>query len=215
MGLPGISGIAGFMNDITLIANAVGTATSITVPTSGVGGPVLPGDYAIMFDGVFDGAGGSITAVTPSGWNNLVNKYTDFGGDSLRCMVSRKVLVSGDIGSSITGMAPKNYVRKHIFVFRTNRNVSTETWQGEVNPPPAVQTVTASSQLNPTIVFGFAMIRSTSGNPDFNTESPAFSTKVFNAVNSVVGYKIYMASPQNHSVGTPGDFLASGFASFS
>jgi hypothetical protein len=93
-------------------------------------------------------------------------------------------------------------------------DVTISTWNAESTAAdPASQTVTASGQPVPLIVFGAAGAIQTGA--AFSTASPAFDNTIIANSRLRVGYKIYNASPANHTIDMndlgSDNSLASGF----
>jgi hypothetical protein len=106
------------------------------------------GDIAILFD-----TSTTVTDTTPSGWTS-VTKATTTG---IRQNISRKTLVSGDLGATITGMA--GTTRKVLLVFTPNApvttlTVSTPTTQATTLTPNN-QSVNAGASPSTTPVISF------------------------------------------------------------
>jgi len=93
---------------------------------------------------------------------------------------------------------------KVMVVFAPSKTISNVvapgTWNGQVRVSnPSQQAVNASGFSPALIVFGGIGARS--GSASFNVESPAFDAEVAASDgDGRVGYKIYNASPQDHSI---------------
>jgi hypothetical protein len=152
---------------LTFISSVSSQGTTIQVPNT-----VREGDIAILFDNSL-----STTLVVPSNWTQISTGSTT----GIRTTVSRKILTSSDVGSTVTGMA--GTTRKLMLIFRdwstTTPTITTST--------PSVQATTATPS-NQTIVAGsgqslyFGVYGRTA-----STVSTALnqSNKTSNAVNSV------------------------------
>jgi hypothetical protein len=191
---------------VTFINFANGADTdedSLTVPAA-----AQAGDLAVFFDSAAHDT--TIpTAVTPTGFTNVVNTSLD-PGRGYRSMISYKVLNGSEV--TITGMAAQagsNGVSlKTILIFRKANgivSVVSSTFNGEMTAGnPALQTVSASGQTAPLIVFGLCGHATGSTPTAFTTASPAFDDESFTHgafnLQRRIGYKIYNASPENHSI---------------
>jgi len=122
---------------------ATSTASTITMPNS-----AKVGDIAILFD-----TSTTTTNTIPSGWTSVTGVTTT----GIRQNISRKTLVSGDLGATITGMA--GTTRKVLLVFTPNGpvttlTVSTPTTQA-TTATPNNQAVTAGASPSTTPVISF------------------------------------------------------------
>ena len=108
------------IKNFTFVASATSTTSTISIPASS-----NVGDFAVLFDSSRD----VFTPITvvPSGWSSIsnVSESNILSLSSIRSIVSYKSLVSGDPGSSITGMDAGLFGtdRKIIMVFRPNFSV--------------------------------------------------------------------------------------------
>lgn len=82
------------------------SSSTITVPAT-----AAAGDIAVLCDSRM---GTSSSAVTPTGWTNVVNYYNS----PYRLMVSYKVLAAGDVGATVTGIASGTITQKIMLIFR-------------------------------------------------------------------------------------------------
>lgn len=178
---------------ITFVDSAVSSGTTITVPAL-----AAAGDFAYLVDAAED-VSGLPTTVVPGGWTNIVNTP---GANQIRVIHSRKVLAGGDLGAVVTGMNGDSTDQKIMLVFRTVftiGSVTASTYNQEATPnDPSQQTVTASGQTPPLIVFCSAATDG-GGGPAFNVESPALQSKITQG-KLLVGYTIYNSSPANQSI---------------
>ena len=173
-------------------ASAVSNGSTITWPS------VQAGDIAYLFDTAANNSG-SPTLVTPSGFTSIVSEsWATFWASG----ISRRICDGSETGS-ITGMDGTNSENKVLLVFRGTHPVasvtnSTPTTQGTTGNPTS-QNINASGQVTPLIVFG--MVYAGSASVAFATETPSFDATVTDALNRLrVGYKIYNASPANHTI---------------
>jgi hypothetical protein len=173
----------------TFVASATSTTSTISIPAiSSVG------DFAVLFDS----ATGILipTTVVPSGWSSISNvSEVELGPlKCIRSIVSYKSLVSGDPGSSITGMYAGIFDatdRKIIMVFRPNfsvQNTSILSVNGATNSNS--QTITITESQPPILAFahwasnGTISSRGVSGitmNEVSNTTGQYASYKIFNS----------------------------------
>jgi hypothetical protein len=181
---------AAVLTSLTFVASAVSNANTITIPAG-----AQAGDLAVLFDKPVGTVSGSDP---PTNWTSILG-----AGGTNGLAVSRKLLVGGDPGASVTGITGSGNSNKVMFVFRPDAPITTvtaSTWGQQItanNPTP--QTVSASGQPTPLVVFGGAGV--TSGTAAFSTASPAFDSTVANAAGLVIaGYKIYNSSPADHSI---------------
>ena len=135
-----------------IVANATGIQvgvastsllSTIVIPTTRTElGNVRAGDIGVLFD-----TSTTVTSVVPSGWT-LIDGVTTTG---IRTNISYKILTSGDVGATITGMAGS--ARKVLYVVRKVDTIfptvtlSTPGSQA-TTAAPTNQTITASSAYN-------------------------------------------------------------------
>ena len=161
-------------------------------------------DVALFID--YAGAAGVPTAVTPSGFTNIVNTS---GGDEpgARAMASWKKLTGSE--ASVTGMSASTGGgsadnNKLGLVFRpsidfTTLTVSTPQNSGIIDGNPAAITVDPSAETIPVVLIGIGATYQ--GTVAFSTASPAFDAQINLSDNDLrVGYKIYNSSPLSHSI---------------
>jgi hypothetical protein len=86
------------------------TGTTVTLPAGSAAG-----DFAILFDSATTG-----TTASPTSW---VSVNTISSGIALSQVISYRILQSGDIGSTFTGMATNG--RKVLIVYRPNTAITT------------------------------------------------------------------------------------------
>jgi hypothetical protein len=198
-------------SSLVLVDSAQSSATTITIPAT-----AQAGDVAILFDVAINPTLNATppTDVVPTGWTGIITE----SGSITRARISRKILAAGEPGSSITGMNGLSSDDKVMLVFRNTSAitaVSAEDWAVEITTGnPASQTVNASGQTAPLIVFGMAFI--SGGTGAFSTQSPSFDATITGADEDILlGYKIYESSPANHTVDMNDlgniNVLASGF----
>ena len=182
----------------------VASATSVDVATIVVPATAAIGDLAVLFDQATNGSG-LPTEVVPTGFTQWSTSQTT--GALNRGVISYKVLVSGEPGSTITGMkgtAGSPNTNKVMFVFRSDTSSITAVTPSTLNSQgtgsdPTLQTVSAASGAAPLIVLGQAWCSNTTS--AFSTESPAFDGTVTTSLADLIaGYKIYNSSPADHSI---------------
>jgi hypothetical protein len=149
------------VQSVSLPTSATSTASTITVPAA-----AAANDIAILFD-----TSTTTTDTTPSGWTSI-SKTTTTG---IRTNISYKKLVSGDVNSSITGMA--GTTRKVMVIVRadinpTNIKLSNASAQSTTSAP-SNQTITLANNLQP--IVGFACYASTGnvGTRGWSTGNPS------------------------------------------
>lgn len=191
---------AGFrqpLTTISFIASANSNTANITLP-----GTIEPGDLLLLFQAATTNTT-LPTAVTPSGWTNLVNQSGITGTDADRVMVDYRISDGSEDGSSITGMDGGISDRKIVLQFRGDQLIRDVTLQDLAaqftSGNPAAQTVNASGGIVPLIVFGNWY----SANAiDPRTFSPAADGEIQVTGSNIffVKYKIYNSSPADHTV---------------
>lgn len=198
----------GAVSPVKFVASATSIAGTITIPAG-----AQPGDVAILFDVALN-ASIVPTDVVPTNWTGIITD-TDSGGNPRRVRISYKILAAGEPGASVTGMDDTND-DKVMLVFRGNApitTVSAEDWAAQATTAdPSAQTVNASGQLTPLVVFGMSFTGTTAA---FSTASPAFdATVAASGDDLLVGYKIYNTAPADHTIDMAdltNNILASGF----
>jgi hypothetical protein len=207
------------VTSISFVTSAANdNSVTITIPAS-----AQVGDVAVLFD-VAENTTSCIPAdVIPTDWTGIITgSYVNTsGGNGVRCRISRKILTSGDPGTTITGLNGSLYEDKVMLVFRGNVAVSTVNdidWALEgTSSNPAAQTVNASTLgTAPLVVLGMAQARDSTA--AFSTASPAFDATILNTDSDMrAGYKIYNSSPADHTIDMndlSDNFLGSGLLEF-
>jgi hypothetical protein len=132
---------------VSLIGSTNSIASTIAIPAF-----AMVNDYAFLFD-----RSGTTTNTIPSGWTSIVGTTTT----GIRSNISYKKLVSGDLGTTITGMG--GTVNKVLVIVRPNGpvgSVSLSTPTGVATTAvPTNQTISMSGQTRP--IMGFAHYTST------------------------------------------------------
>lgn len=135
-------------NDFIYYVNSTtATTATLTLPT------FLDGDIAILFQSATNVSTTIPTAVTPTGWTNVVNSGVS-STTSLRIMTHYKIMTAGESGTVLTGMAGTNNVRYMIAIYRPSRTytISTSTVsQQATTAAPTNQTLTMTSITGPYI----------------------------------------------------------------
>jgi hypothetical protein len=188
----------------TFVGSCSSTGTGLNFSALSAG-TIQANDVALYID--FAGAGGVPTAVTPSGFTNIVN--TSGGTEpGARAMVSWKKLAGSE--GSVTGMSASTGGgggadnNKLGLVFRPSINfttltVSTPQNSGITSGNPAAITVDPSAETTPVVLIGIGATYI--GTVAFSTASPAFDAQINLSDNDLrVGYKIYNSSPLSHSI---------------
>jgi hypothetical protein len=197
----------------TFVASVETTAIDITIPTA-----AAIGDLAVLISA--SGRSGSYGRSLLTGWTDLgsdVGAWSDNYGIQ---GAEYKILVSGDPGSTDSGMngAGSGYQPKIMFVFRPSKplsSVATGTWTFQATGgDPTLQTVTVASLSGPLIVF--SGISTYSATPIYTTISPAFTSSLYVSDNrALAGYKIHNSGPVNSSFDCSDEgsmnFLCSGY----
>lgn len=201
---------------LSFTTSATSTGSTITIPAG-----AAIGDFAILAD--FADGGSIPSLVTPTNFNDIASAGVGSafgGGVNGRGAVSWKILVSGDPGTSVTGMNGGTSNAKVMLVFRpavTLSSATPNTWDKEINTAnPTAQSVTASGGTPPLVVFGVGA--TDAGTASFSTASPAFDGTVLTSDSDMIfGYKIYNSSPSDHSIDINDlgrNYLASGYVAF-
>lgn len=190
---------------LTLSYQTDGTSstTSVSVPAS-----AAAGDLAVLVNVAWnDSAGTAPSDVSdPTGWTSLANfNFTPGGAVGVRYRVWAKVLVSGDLGGSITGLLNSSVKYAVMQIFRpatgsvasfAGSAVSHDQGSGD----PAQQTIAASGGTPPLIVFGLytataAVTPRTSSFTADRESSPA--TRMY------VKSKVYNSAPVDVTIDMP------------
>lgn len=156
--MPGIGAFLGGAEGFSLefVTSTTSTGTSITIPAA-----AEVGDIAILLDSEGEYGNSNNTISAPSGWDEVSKVRADSSGGSQDTNISRKVLASGEPGSSVSPGGSSGDVRGAIMlIFRANKAIASVTavvYDPTVsNTTPASITVNPSAETNPVIVFGAA-----------------------------------------------------------
>lgn len=165
---------------LTFIASSTSTST-VSPP-----GTAQAGDLAIL---VTAAHGLSIAKVWPAGWTEV---REDHDVDDARMVSGYKILTSGELNTSVTGMNDTEE-RITMMIFRPNKPINqaavyTINGEATVNNPVA-QTIAMSTLAGPMV--GVAFMSSTSS--VIETISPAVMTEVSfgGTSNGYCGYVVY------------------------
>lgn len=198
---------------LSFYGSADSQTNSVTVP-AGIQG----GDLAILFD-VTRSTGSMPADVVPSGFTGI-EEINVLGTNGVRARVAYKILDGSE--TTIVGMSGDNSHDKILLLFRGTTPITAAAPQSPWNEVqtasnPSAQTVLASAQPTPLVVLGLTF---NFNGTAFSTASPAFDGTVSTAGNRLVtGYKIYNASPTNHSIDMNdlgnANFLMSGYMAVS
>jgi len=189
------------VTDVYIAGQVTSTASTITIPST-----AKAGDIALLFD-----TSTTTTNTIPSGWTSIDGATTT----GIRTNISRKTLVSGDIGASITGMA--GTTRKVLLLFRPNGPVTTLTVSTPLSQAsslaPNSQSVNAGAAPSTTPVISFWCAGST-GSPTLTSTGTTQVTSI--STSGVrVGYRQWNSgqTPANQS-GSTTDTGVNTFQSF-
>lgn len=188
----------GPVSEMSFVAASTASGTSISIPAA-----AQAGDLAVLHDYAATAGTGTQADVVPSGWTGIVTSAFNDGSFNRRQRHSYKVLTPADIfAGSVSGMVGGAAVEKMMLAYRpvgAIETVTIPTWGAESTAGnPSSQNVSAAAQAAPLIVMGAAF--SFSGTAAFSTASPAFGATQASASTLLVGYKIYNASPADHTI---------------
>ena len=185
----------------TFVGSCQSTSTVIDFTDAGA---IQANDVALYID--YAAAETPPTAVTPSGFTNVIN--TSGGTEpGARAMVSWKKLAGSE--SFVTGMSASTGgggadSNKLGLVFRPSINfttltVSTPQNSGIISTNPSAIIVDPSAETSSVVLLGFGATYQ--GTVSFSVVTPAFDAEVNISDNDLrAGYKIYSSSPASHSI---------------
>jgi hypothetical protein len=185
----------------TFVGSCQSTGTTIDFSALSAGA-IQANDVALYID--YAGAADPPTAVTPSGFTNIVNTSGQ-SEPGARAMASWKKLAGSE--GSVTGMSASGGGadnNKIGLVFRPSIDFTTMTFStpqnsGIIDSNPAAITVDPSAETIPVVLIGIGATYQ--GTVTFSTASPAFDAEINLSDNDMrVGYKIYNSSPLSHSI---------------
>jgi hypothetical protein len=187
----------------TFVGSCQSTGTTLDFSALSAGS-IQANDVALYID--YAGAENPPTAVTPSGFTNVINTSGE-SEPGARAMASWKKLAGSE--GSVTGMSAStgggsSDNNKIGLVFRPSIDFTTLTFStpqnsGIINTNPAAITVDPSAETIPVVLIGIGAVYQ--GTVTFSTASPAFDAEINLSDNDMrVGYKIYNSSPLSHSI---------------
>ena len=187
----------------TFVGSCEGTSTTLDFSSLSAGA-IQENDVALFIDHC--GATDPPTAVTPSGFTNVINDSGE-AEPGTRAMANWKKLAGSEgsvtgMNASTGGVNPDN--NKIGLVFRPSRDfttltVSTPQTSGITDANPSSITVDPSADPLASVLIGVAGVYV--GTATFSTASPAFDAEINISDNDLrVGYKIYNTSPASHSI---------------
>ena len=205
------------VSSIAFHAEAADVSGTLTFPAG-----TQAGDFAVLVNAAAGLGAGSADDVVPAGWTPLATAAVDTSGTIInyRIRSSCKVLTSADVAAgSVTGMNESSEAGV-MLVFRPTgqiTNAIASSWEvAATTGNPSSQTVSAAGQSAPLVVIGSVASNLAAS---FSTASPAFDATITDSTSFVVGYKIYNASPADHTIDADdlGDvtLLTSGYVRFS
>jgi hypothetical protein len=188
----------------TFVGSCQSTGTTLDFSALSAGA-IQANDVALYID--YAGAADPPTAVTPSGFTNVINTASVTSEPGARAMVSWKKLAGSE--GSVTGMSASTGGggadnNKIGLVFRPSIDFTTMTFStpqnsGIIDSNPAAITVDPSAETIPVVLIGIGATYQ--GTVTFSTASPAFDAQINLSDNDMrVGYKIYNSSPLSHSI---------------
>ena len=187
----------------TFVGSCQSTGTTLDFSSLSAGA-IQANDVALFFDHC--GANNPPTAVTPSGFTNVINDSGETEPGA-RAMASWKKLTGSEgsvtgINGATGGVGQDN--NKIGLVFRPSRDfttltVSTPQTSGITNSNPSAISVNPSAETLASVLVGAAGVYQ--GTATFSTASPAFDAEINLSDNDLrVGYKIYNTAPASHSI---------------
>lgn len=180
------------LNNLTFITSDTVTGTTITIPSS-----TLPGDLIVLIDGPTT-TGGAPSFVVPTNFTEIMR----ITGGTIGQIVSYKIAVMGDAGTTITGTSATGTTRKIIAVWRGNVAISKVSPLSLNNAAvtsnqPAGQTITSSNGPAPVLVLGAYRGGSSSITFDGTLTSTGTALSSLNPTAQTVVYRIMNVSPTN------------------
>lgn len=163
-------------------------SATITIPA----GAAEDGTNVVfLFDTAYN-ASVAPTYVLPTGFSAIGNNLFS-PGTHVRCVVSYKILTSGDASASVTGMND-TYVTKHLVRYSCSEAMSSITIydleEYGSNADPGSFTINSASGATPLIAMGYASANATpsvttSWTPDFSSTETALSTILISTVQAL------------------------------
>lgn len=180
--------------------SASSSSSSITIPAgANVGDIAVLFDYAVAFTTTIP------TTVVPSGWTSVSNLSAGWSTGT-RSIVSYKKLLSGDPGSSITGMSGTSSTNKQMIVLSPSSPITTVTVSGYDSEiaDVAPSGITIAEETPSYAVIGCAATR---------TYNPTWTSAWYDATyggstRTDLAYKIFNSDPASVTM----DFTAGGYS---
>lgn len=174
---------------LTYVSSATSTGSTIVIPSD-----AAIGDLAILWDAA-ENDPFTPSVVTPSGWSELLN-ISSYYYIVAKTLVSRKKLLSGDPGSTITGMNGSVSNRKLMVILRPNKAIGLitrlEDTKQSIDTQPSDQV--KATQTAPYVVIGGA----------YCDVAPAFSSawadQELTNNNLLAGFKIFNSGPASVTI---------------
>lgn len=204
-----LSGFGGGTSPITFtLVGITGSVTSSATPHASA----AAGDLAIYGSHGTNGASGAITDASISGWTKLGTVFGPSGSpqNTHRGTYFAKVLVSGDLGTPVTGVAGATFSMSSMFVFRPNRTISTisvpTAFTGDTKD---TTTQTATLTADPTAyvssgsVFVCGMAATWNATASFGAAtSPSFTwtDSQDSTAETTCGISYYSTAPVSHAI---------------
>jgi len=176
------------LESVSLAANATTTSSTITIPAA-----AQAGDLAVLFDQSVQSSTTLPTTVVPTNFTSIVNTSLS-GSFATRGIFSYKILVSGDPGTSITGMSGTFAQRKILAIFRpvgkgiTSVELSTPQGQATDGNPTAQSIL--MTQSSP-VLIGFIGYGNGSAQIDPRTSTGATFSELSAAISLYMKYVIF------------------------
>lgn len=164
------------------------TSATITIPSS-----AQIGDIAVLFDVAYNSTSTAPTSVTPSGFSSL---QTPIGTSAItpatKTAIWYKTLVSGDPGSSLTGMSGTTSTQKLLIIYRPTLtpnliSVGTENVNSSSTAPPSVSLTFNNKTNYPYIWYIGFILYASNGSITTRTSSGGTPTRELN-----VGTNLYV-----------------------
>ena len=200
------------IKNFTFVDSNATITNSITIPSS-----AQDGDICV----IANGSGGLITpsSVTPSGFTNVANVSGSGGGVAIRVMVSYKVLVSGDPGTTLTVMDTLAGDSVLAIVFRPNFTISS------ISTSTVNQQCTSGTPTNQTLILStptitrpnIGIVYFSSPNPPVSptiTGGPTFTQATFDSNNVFRYVFLGETSAAGNATVSMGDADVNGMISF-
>lgn len=139
----------GNLTSLSTISTTTSTSSTITIPAD-----TASGDVIVLYDAPsYPGSGSS--GSSPAGFTTLVSAA--FGGWFNGIQMSAKIAVSGDAGTTITGMNGTTSNAKVMYVFRGNARINSfsvlNLATAGTNGDPGQVTIAATSVTAPAILL--------------------------------------------------------------